>query len=198
MSRFVVLLDVSGSMTCKLGLLKQWMIDYWLPYIMGPSPTPEVALIAFSNDVHIKSYYTTNINDLKQKIANTALSSCGGPMTSLYDAIITGLTFENPKPDKLFVWSDLGDTQSDASESDWQSLANSVDVEVDLCIPYEWMQDQNCSQFMVIATPVITLIPIAQTLRTAKKWSAAVKKLNVIEKPEQFLEVLPYERKKAS
>jgi len=186
MARYVVLVDISGSMTCKLKILKEFLQNYWLPWLMGTPPTNEVALISFSNDVCVLSRYTTDIVALKNLISGLATSGCGGPMTSLYDAIIVGLVFENPKPHGLYVWSDLGDTQSDASASDWQGLANSLAIPVNLCPPYPWMEDPNCRQMAVIVTPPIKVIPYAQSLQLATKITAKLELARVIKDPQEF------------
>lgn len=189
MSRIVVLVDVSNSMRCKLENMKKWLKEYWLPYIMGSPPTNEVALISFSNDVCVQSHYTTDLSCLQALVDGLVVSGCDGPMTSLYDAIIVGLVFESPIPDELYVWSDLGDTNSDASETDWQDLANSLGITVNLCPPYEWLQDPNCVHYAVIAIPKIKLIPYAKSLDIATKFSKKVEKLNIIKTPEDIVKL---------
>ena len=156
---------------------------------MESPPTNEVALISFSNDVCVQSHYTTDLSCLQTLIDGLVVNGCDGPMTALYDAIIVGLVFESPKPDELFVWSDLGDTNSDASESDWQALANSLGITVNLCPPYDWLQDPNCQYYAVLVTPKITLIPYAKSLELANKISAKVEKLNIVKTPEDFLKL---------
>jgi hypothetical protein len=196
MSRYVVLVDISGSMRCKIAKLKDFLKDYWLPWLMGSPPVNEVALISFSNDVCVESHYTTNLGDLQTLVDGFVTSGCDGPMTSLYDAIIAGLVFEEPKPYELFVWSDMGDTISDASATDWQNLANSLSIPVNLCPPYDWLEDPNCPLMAVLVTPPIKIIPFAKSLSIAKEITSKVERVKVFESPEKFLELKPAKRKK--
>ena len=154
---------------------------------MGTPPVNEVALISFSSDVCVLSNYTTDIVTLKNLIGGLATSGCGGPMTSLWDAIIVGLVFENPKPDALYVWSDWGDTQSDASQSNMEDLATSLDIPVNICLPYPWMQDPNCMQMAVVVLPPIKAIPFAKSMELASNIQKRLKVARVIQDPKEFL-----------
>ena len=144
-------------------------------------------MISFSNDVCVLSNYTTDIVALKNLIGGLVTSGCGGSMTSLHDAIIVGLVFENPKPDELYVWSDMGDTQSDASESNWVDLANSLSIPVNLCPPYPWMQDPNCMQMAVVVRQPIKVISFVNSLQLAGNIQKRLKVARVFKDPQDFL-----------
>jgi hypothetical protein len=199
MAEYVVLVDISGSMRCKLKILKDFLKTYWLPWLMETPPVNDVALIAFSNDVCVLSRYTKDLSCLQTLIDGLVTSGCGGAMTSLYDAIIVGLVFEDPKPDALYVWSDLADTRSDSSNSDWTNLANSIGLgvgSVHLCPPYPWMEDPNCPRMAVLVKPPIKAIPFKRSLALAKEITKISKVARAIEAPEQFLKAKVAQKKK--
>ncbi len=188
MGRYILLVDISGSMRCKLKKLKDMLADDWIPWRMGSPITNEVALISFSNDVCVNSHYTTDLASLQNMVRNLTLGGCGGYQTSLYDAIIVATVVESPKPNEIYIWSDLQDTNSDASQSAYVNLANSVGVTYNLCVPYEWMEDPNCYRVGILAPYPFKPVRFVQSAKFAKSLAQKMKMAKVIEKPEQFIE----------
>lgn len=190
MARYMVLVDTSGSMRCKLKRLKSFLKDYWLDWLIGYPPVNDVALISFSNDVNILSHYTRDIECLKTLIDGLV----SGGLTAFHDAVLTGLVFEHPRADALFVWSDQHDTCSDASEATWSGLSNTLGIDVNLCLPYDWLEDPECSR---IATLVITrVVTPKMALTKAESIARRVKTARVIQKPEDFLKLKLAKKKK--
>lgn len=187
MGRYVLMVDVSGSMRCKLKKLKETLSEDWLPWRMGSPAVNQVALIAFSNEVCIKSGYTTDLAMLQGMVNSLTLGGCGGQLTSLYDAIIVATVFESPKPDEIYIWSDLQDTNSNATESDYINLGNSVGVHYNFCPPYPWMEDPNCPYLAVWTTVPFRPIAFNQSIVLATAAAKKLKRANVIEKPELLL-----------
>lgn len=183
MAKYVVLVDTSGSMRCYLERLKDVLKEYWLDWLIGSSPKNDVALVSFSNDVSILSHYTQDIGSLRTLV--DGLTS--GGLTAFNDAILVGLVFENPKPDALYVWSDEHDTCSDASETNWSDLSTTLGIDVNLCPPYDWMRDPNCWHMAVVITP--RLVTASMALAKAKGIAERVKRVKVIEKPQDFLKL---------
>jgi hypothetical protein len=183
----VLLVDCSGSMLCKLNKMKEFLAEFWLPWRMGSPVKNQVALISFGNDVVVNSRYTSDLASLQTMVKNLTTGCAGGSLTSLYDAIIVASVFESPKPDGIYVWSDLQDTCSDAKEADYVNLANSVGVSYNLCPPYEWMQDPNCPYFSIIVTFPYRPIAYAHSVKIATALAGKLKMAKVIEKPEHLL-----------
>ena len=176
-------------MRCYLENLKEVLKDYWLDWLMGSSSANEIALIAVNNKVNILSYYSQNISDLKAKV-DTLVS---GGLTAINDAILVGLVFENPKPDEIYVWSDLHDTCSDAPEATWTNLSSSLGVNINLTPPYDWMRDPTCWHMVAIATPRIVTAQMA--LAKIKAISSRVPTVKAIEKPADFIKAIPFKKK---
>lgn len=186
----MVLVDISGSMTSYLTMLKWYLRNIWLPWRINHPPGSEIALISFCNDVCINSHYTTNLPTLQTEIGGLVPSGCGGPMTSLYDAILVGLVFEDPKPDALYVWSDLHDTKSDSSVENWKRKAKELDIPVYLCPPRPWMllsKELAKVQHRFIH-PSAKLIPFEKAVDMAKEIKGKVEQIKVIEDLEKLLE----------
>lgn len=188
MAKYVLIVDVSGSMRCKLKNLKEMLADDWVPWRIGSPANNEVALISFCNDVCINSYYSNDVKDLQNRVMNLSLNSCGGSGTALYDAIIVGLTFESPKPDAIYVWSDLQDNDSHASEMDYINLANSIGITINLCPAYEWMQDPHCPYITPLVNYPFKPIQFSTSVAIAKRFASKLNNSRVIENPTQLIQ----------
>lgn len=188
MTKYVFIIDTSGSMYCYMANLKTYvkaLIDGYT--LWGTSTENKIALISFSSDVYIKSYYKNDNIALKNLVDGL---SCSG-MTAMHDAILTGLVFENPPPDYLLVFSELHDNSSDASQTDWSNLSSptALDIPVILCTPSPGTYTADCFGLAPLFTTKVVTVQMAAA--KAMEISKAVKTVKVFSKPEDFLELKP-------
>lgn len=182
MGNVVVVIDTSGSMYSKLGNIKTFMESFLeFMILMGH----KIALVSFSNDVHIESYYTTNLAQLMTQVNGLSASGC----TALFDAILVGLVFENPRADFLVVFSDGHDNCSDSGEENWQTKADELGISV-IPYPLDGFEDSKLVPYAGAYTKRLVTVPEA-----AKKWldiAGRVKAVKIVKKPEDFvrLEIL--------
>lgn len=139
MGNQVLVVDCSGSMRNVMSELKETLHDEWLSFHLTEQGPNKIAIVAFGNDVHIKTHYTDDLTVLQDHVMSLSSGCCGGGMTSLWDALITSLVFDDPQPDIIYVWTDGSDTQSNATQNDYETLANSLGVPIIFEeIPYYW------------------------------------------------------------
>ena len=186
MARYVVIVDTSGSMYC----CKTNLTTYVNAIIDGLIFTGnEIALMSFSNDVHILSYYTNNSGNLNTLVNGLVFTG----MTALNDAILTGLVFENPRPDGLLVFSDHGDNASDAKEADWANLAATLGINVTLVPPSNSTYTCTCFGLVRFFTKKPITMKMAQA--NANAIAKRVKSAKVIVDPEDFMKLVPKPKK---
>jgi hypothetical protein len=149
----------------------------------------EIALMSFSYDVHILSYYTDNAVDLNALVNGLTFSG----MTALNDAILTGLVFENPRPNGLLVFSDQGENASDARETDWSNLAATLGINVTLVPPSDSTYTSTCYGLARFFTKKPITMKMAQV--NAHEIAKRVKMAKVIVDPKDFLVLLPKPKK---
>ncbi len=180
MSRYVVIVDTSGSMHGCQNNLKPYVNAIIDGLIITGN---EVALMSFSNDVHIRSHYTTIASDLNNMVNGLSFSG----LTAFNDAIITGLVFENPRPDALLVFTDGGDNASDASKTDLTDLSNSLNINVHLVPPSD--DTYTCSGFKLAPLFTTNVIPMKKAQANAHAIAERVKRAKVILEPEDILQL---------
>ena len=191
MERYVLVVDTSGSMKCHETALKNYLkalIDAFTMWGQGPD---EVALVSFNNDVRIESHY----DDDNDKLKNLVDALHFGGLTSLNDGILVGLTFENPKPDYLHVFSDDGDNHSDATEQHWSNVASHMNLYVDQHPPSENTYKGDCRYAGYYTTTPITLQMAMANVRAVAK---RVKMVRVITSPEHLLKFKPVNKEALS
>jgi hypothetical protein len=186
MAKYVVIMDTSGSMYCCKTNLKTYVNAIIDGLIFTGN---EIALMSFGNDVHILSYYTNNAGNLNTLVDGLVFTG----MTAFNDAILTGLVFENPRPDALLVFSDHGENASDASETDWSNLSATLGIDVILVPPSD--STYTCSCFGLVR--FFTKKPITMKMAQANANAIAkkVKRAKVIVEPEDFLKLMPKQKK---
>lgn len=184
MERYVFVVDTSGSMKCHETALKNYLKALIDAFTMWGSGPDEVALVSFSNDVRIESHYDDDNIELKNLV--DALHF--GGLTSLNDGILVGLTFENPKPDYVHVFSDDGDNRSDAKEEHWSSVASHMNLYVDQHPPSENTYMGDCRYARYYTTNPITLPMAMANVRAVAK---RVKMVRVITGPDDLLNFKP-------
>jgi hypothetical protein len=182
MSKFVVIVDTSGSMYCCKTNLKPYVNAVVDGLILTGN---EIALMSFSNDVHILSHYTNNAVHLNALVDGLFFSG----LTAYNDAILTGLVFENPRPKALLVFSDHGENASDASEADWSNLSATLGIDVTLIPPSDSTYTCTCFGLVRFFTKKPITIKMAQS--NANAIAKRVKRAKVIVDPEDFLMLLP-------
>lgn len=184
MERYVLVVDTSGSMRCHEIALKNYLkvlIDAFTMWGNGPD---EVALVSFSNDVYIQSHYTKNAAELKNKVDELVF----GGLTAFDDAILVGLTFENPPPDYIHVFSDDGENNSDAEEEHWSSVASHMGLHVDQHPPSDDTYKGDC-RYAPYFTPNPITLPMA--MANVRAVAKRVKMVRVITGPEDLLKFKP-------
>ena len=187
MEKSVLVVDTSGSMKCHEIALKNYLkllIDAFTHFGRGPD---EVALVSFSNDVSIESKYGSG-EDHVAELKNLVDALHFGGLTSFNDGILVGLTFENPKPDYVHVFSDSGDNCSDATEDHWSSVASHMGILVHQHPPSDDTYRGDCRYARYFTTTPITLqMAKANVLAVAKR----VKMAKVITGPEDLMKFKP-------
>jgi len=151
----------------------------------------EVALVSFNKDVRIESHYDDDNNKLKNLV--DALQF--GGLTSFNDGILVGLTFENPKPDYIHVFSDDGENSSDAKEEHWSSVASHMSLYVNQHPPSENTYRGNCRYARYYTINPITLPMAMANVRAVAK---RVKMVRVIASPEDLLKFKPVNKEALS
>lgn len=200
MGRYVLLVDMSGSMTCYLEDLKEELKEDYLDWLMERESDTRnhVALISFNADVHVLSHYTTNVDTLKTLVDGLA----AGGLTAYDDAMLVGLVLEWIRPDELHVWSDHHDNCSNASRAAWSDLASALGVEVVLntppdywgagcTTPQEW-QISLAQEAFVVSEAVTWTMAVA----AAEKIAESVPRARFIKNPEDLLKLKPVKKKK--
>jgi hypothetical protein len=179
MKGIVVVMDVSGSMWSYLENIKKFLPSFFQFLVnMGY----HIGLVSFSNDVYIKSYYTQNMTELKDRVEELTTIN----LTSLYDAILVGLVYENPHPEYLIVFSDGGDNCSDSDLNDWQTMATTLNIPV-IPYPLDGFQDPNLVPYASAFTKKVITVP--EAAKIWKEIAGKVKTVKIMKKPEDFLEL---------
>jgi hypothetical protein len=115
-------------------------VDYLLPAMVAGGAN-KVGLIGFGNEVHILSYYTNDLQELRNQV-NALSVNCFGYRTALWDALITALVYEDPKPNGITIYSDMNNNQSSINETEFNQVSTRVNVPLDILeIPEHWTND---------------------------------------------------------
>ena len=189
LERYVFVVDTSGSMKCHETALKNYLKTLIDAFTMwGTSVDDMIALVSFSNDVYIESYYDNQAAELKNKV--NALDFFGG--TALNDGILVGLTFENPKPDYFFVFSDGGDNVSDAKVEHYENVKDHLNIVPIMVPPSDDTYKGDCrySAYYTIA-PITVKMAVANVEKLAKRLKG-----KVILRPEDLLKLKPANEEK--
>lgn len=184
MERFVFVVDTSGSMKCHETSLKDYLKVLIDAFTVWGTGDDKIALVSFSNDVSIQSHYTKNATELKNVVNGLVFAG----LTAFDDAILTGLVFENPKPDTFLVFSDSGDNCSDAEEAVWSSLASALGITVTIIPPSDNTYKGNCTfRRYFTLNPITPKMAIANAMQIAGR----VKMAKVIQKSEDLVMLKP-------
>jgi len=131
-----VILDLSGSMTGKLGKAKQAAFQF----LRTANPRDEFFLVGFNERAEILSPFTEDVEDLQGRL----LPATAKGKTALLDAIYLGLTqmrgARNAKR-ALLIISDGGDNNSRYNEKDIKRLVREADTQlysIGLFEPFEY------------------------------------------------------------
>lgn len=185
MANYVLTIDCSSSIRKALTEIKNDVINEWIPWRLSHEGPNNLALVAFGSDVYIKSHFTNNLQDITGLVASLYNGCCGGYMTSLYDAIIVSLLFEDPKPNGITVWTDGNDTRSNASLNEYEILASSLNVPIDFPeIPEHWW-DEDAITWANYYKPILgeTIFLRKEYIASMGKITKNVKKARVISDP---------------
>jgi Ca-activated chloride channel family protein len=131
-----VILDLSGSMTGKLGKAKQAAFQFF----RTANPRDEFFLVGFNERAEILSPFTEDVEDLQGRLLPVAAKG----KTALLDAIYLGLTqMRGARNGKraLLIISDGGDNNSRYNEKDIKRLVREADTQlysIGLFEPFEY------------------------------------------------------------
>jgi Ca-activated chloride channel family protein len=120
-----VILDLSGSMTNKLGKAKEAAFQFF----KTANPEDEFFLVGFNEHSELLSPFTTDVEDLQSRML---LASAKG-RTALLDAIYQGLSeMRRARNGKraLLIISDGGDNSSRYTEKDIKRLVREADAQL--------------------------------------------------------------------
>ena len=120
-----VILDLSGSMTGKLGNAKQAAFQFF----RTANPHDEFFLVGFNERAEILSPFTENVEDLQSRLLPVAAKG----KTALLDAIYLGLSqMRGARNGKraLLIISDGGDNNSRYNEKDIKRLMREADTQL--------------------------------------------------------------------
>lgn len=143
MGKFVIVIDVSGSMFCKLKNLIRFLGD-WIPLKLK-QVTNEIALVSFSDNVQIDSQYTSIPQDLVEILGNIFKNrEARARGSSVLDAIIEAAGI-SPTANEIYVFSDFDDNESKASAEDCAKELHSKEVgKLTLVPPLDIWEDPAC------------------------------------------------------
>ena len=120
-----VILDLSGSMTNKVGKAKEAAVQFF----KTANPQDEFFLVTFNEHAQLTSTFTSNVEDLESGM----LSISARGRTALLDAIYLGLVqmkeAHNAKR-ALLIISDGGDNSSRYNEKDIKRLVREADTQL--------------------------------------------------------------------
>lgn len=120
-----VILDLSGSMSNKLGKAKQAALQF----LRTANPQDEFFLVGFNERAQLLTPFTNNVEDLESEM----LTATAKGKTALFDAIYLGLTqMRNAGKNKraLLIISDGGDNSSRYNEKDIKRLVREADTQL--------------------------------------------------------------------
>ena len=189
MGNYILVIDCSGSMRNALPEIKNDAANEWLPWRLTQDGPNKVGLVAFGTDVCIKSYYSDDLQSLQNMVNSLTSSCCGGGMTSLWDAMIVALLYEDPKPDEITLWTDMGDNKSSATQSEHTSLANRLNIPMDFHeIPEHWWDDDMntwSNAYILLGSEMI--MKRAEYVKSLASIEEAVKSARVIRNPSLLM-----------
>jgi Ca-activated chloride channel family protein len=120
-----VILDLSGSMTNKIGEAKEAAMQFF----KSANPEDEFLLVTVSEHAQLSSGFTTSIEDL----GNSLLSRSAKGRTALLDAVYLGVSeMRNAHNSKraLLIISDGGDNNSRYNERDIRKLIREANTQL--------------------------------------------------------------------
>jgi Ca-activated chloride channel family protein len=120
-----VIFDSSRSMSSKMDRAKDAVVEFF----KTANPQDEFFMIAFSDAPEVVSDFTSSVDEIQEKLVNTAPQR----MTALLDAIYMGVTkMRQAKYAKkaLLIISDGGDNHSRYTENEIKAMVKEADVMV--------------------------------------------------------------------
>lgn len=187
MARIVLVVDCSGSMSSELPNIKTFL----KAWVYGLTLHHDVGLIYFDHDVYIGSHYTKDPVKLKDAIQN--IQTGADRYTAMHDAIHVAIAFagfpnQHLCPNKLIVFSDKGDNSSCTDEDNW--IAKIDKCNIDVCFyPLEAFDDPKLRAHIKLFTK--NPIKPSEALENWRKLEKRTKRVKILEKPDDFLEMLP-------
>jgi Ca-activated chloride channel homolog len=120
-----ILLDTSGSMHGKIDQAREAIGEF----LKTANPEDEFFLISFADRPAVVSDFTTNVDELQNRLAYTPAKG----RTALLDAIYLGVAkmrHARQRRKALMILSDGGDNRSRYTENEIRSLVREADVQI--------------------------------------------------------------------
>jgi Ca-activated chloride channel homolog len=120
-----VIFDMSGSMSDKMDKAREAIVDF----LKSANPEDEFFLVGFSNRPEIISHFTTQVEDIQNKLIYTT----GKGRTALLDAIYLGMNEmrrARHRRKALLIISDGGDNNSRYTDKEIKSMVEEADIQM--------------------------------------------------------------------